>query len=101
MPHEKATYLFIALNELIMLVLHSIATRATYKEFSEVLKNHYGDHHLEAAFNSEQKRRAQLVGEPLQEFATTIKHLAHYTCVELPKHQISKEADHEFDNGIR
>jgi hypothetical protein len=44
----------------------------TYKDITEALENGYNDHHLEAAFNSQLKRRIQVTGESLEEFATAI-----------------------------
>jgi hypothetical protein len=62
-PHERASYAITALNELATHILHGVPTGATYEEVIEVLQNCYGDHHLEAAFYSELKRRTQFVGE--------------------------------------
>jgi hypothetical protein len=89
-PHTRSP----PLNESAAQILHVISTGATYEEVTEVLETHYGDHHLEAAFHFQLKRRIQLVGksqkdpaclESLQEFAAVIDHLAHRTHVELPK----------------
>jgi FKBP-type peptidyl-prolyl cis-trans isomerase (trigger factor) len=73
----------------------------TYKDVTEALENSYSDHHLEAALNSQLKRRNQLAGESLEEFATATNQLAHRTNIELPKHLISKEATCAFANRVR
>jgi hypothetical protein len=63
---EKATYLITALNEPTAHILHGVPAGVTYEEVAEVLVNRYGDHHLEAAFHSQLKRRTQLAGESLR-----------------------------------
>jgi hypothetical protein len=73
----------------------------TYEEVIAVLENRYGDHHLEEALHAQLKRRAQRVGESLQEFSAVIEHLAHHAHVELPEHCISKEATRAFADRIR
>jgi hypothetical protein len=55
------------------------------------LQNCYGDH-LEVAFHPHWKRRTQLIGESLQEFATTIDHLAHRAHVRLWEHLITNRS---------
>jgi hypothetical protein len=40
-----------------------------YEEVTEVLENHYSDQHLEDAFHLQLKRRPQLIGKSLQEYA--------------------------------
>jgi hypothetical protein len=82
-------------------ILHGIPTGATYEKVTEVLENHYSDHHLYAMFHSQPKRRTMIIRESLQEFATTNNHLTHCGHVQLPKHLISKEAAHAFVNGIK
>jgi hypothetical protein len=84
MPCEKATYLTAALNEPAAHILYGVPAGVTYEVVTEMLENHYGDYHLQAAFHSELKRRTHLVKESLQEFDTDIDHLAHHAHVELP-----------------
>jgi hypothetical protein len=100
-PHKKATYMFATLNEPAAHILHDVPTGVTYEEVAEPLENRDSDHHLEAIFHSQLKRRTQLIRESLQVFAATIDHLAHHAHVELPKHLISKEAPRAFVNGVR
>jgi hypothetical protein len=97
---RKPHYLIAAFNEPVAHVLHDVPTGATYREVTEVLKNSYGDHHLEVACRS-QLKRTQLVGESLQEFVATIDQLPHRAHVELPKHLISKNVAHVFAREIR
>jgi hypothetical protein len=82
-------------------ILHGILTRVTYNNVIEFLENSYSDHHLEAAFNSQLKRRNQLVGESLEEFATTTNQLVHHAHIQLPKHLISKDATRAFTNRVK
>jgi hypothetical protein len=82
-------------------ILHGVPTRVTYNDVTEVLENSYSDHHLEAAFISQLKRRNQLVGVSLEEFATATNQLAHHAHIELPEHLISKEATCAFANRVR
>jgi hypothetical protein len=56
---------------------------------------------VEAAFYYHLKRRTQLIGEFLQEFAIAIDHMAHGVHVDLPKHLVSKEAARAFADRIR
>jgi hypothetical protein len=84
--HEKTTYLIAALNKVAACTLHGIHTGAMYKEVTDVLENHCGDHHLEAAFLFQLKRRTRLIREPLQEFVTDIDHLADHAHVGHPEH---------------
>jgi hypothetical protein len=102
-PRKKATYIIAALNEpgCPHSIVHGVPTRATHKEVTEALRNRYGDHHLEAASYSQLKRRIQLVGESLQEFAAAIDHLVHRAHVQRHEHLISKQAAHAFAVGIR
>jgi hypothetical protein len=81
------------LNEPAAPILHNVPTGATYGEATEGLENCYGDHHLEAAFHSQLKRKTQLIRETLQEFAIAIDYLAHHAHVKLSEHLISKESD--------
>jgi hypothetical protein len=48
-PCEKATYLIAALNKPAAHILHGVPTGVTQEEVTDVIVNHYGDHHLEAA----------------------------------------------------
>lgn len=98
-PHRKATYQITALNEPPAHILHEVPTGVSYEEVTEELENHCSNHHLEAALHSQQKR-TQLVGESLQEFASTTNHLAHHAHFELPEHLISEEAAHVFVDGL-
>jgi hypothetical protein len=78
-PPEKATYLIAGYPHSTWRPYWSDVRRET-----EALDNRYSDHHLEAAFHSQLKRRTQLVGESLQEFADAIVHLAHRAHVKPP-----------------
>jgi hypothetical protein len=83
-----------------LLILHEVPAGAMYEEVTEALENHYGDHHLEAALHSQQKR-AQLIRESLHEFAAATNHLAYHAHIKMPVHLISKEAAHAFVDRIR
>lgn len=72
MPLKEVMYLHATLNEPAAHILHDICTGAMNEDVTEVLDNYYSDHHLEAVFHSQLKRRTQLIRESLQEFATTI-----------------------------
>jgi hypothetical protein len=52
-----------------------VSIGATYQESTAVLKNRYGNHHLEVAFHAQLRRRVQQPRENLQEFAAAIDHL--------------------------
>jgi hypothetical protein len=100
-PAVKTAHLIAALNEPTANILHRAPTGATYKEVTEVLKNHYWDHYLKEAFHAQLRRSVQHTREPLQEFAGTTDHLAHHAYVDLTEQLISREAAHAFADGVR
>jgi hypothetical protein len=55
------------------------------QETTEALESCYGAHHLATEYHSQLKARTQLVGESLQEFATTVEQLTHGALPGLPK----------------
>jgi hypothetical protein len=63
---------------------NGIPKSTTYEETLEALEDPSGDQHLAAAYHSLLKPRTQCVAESSQEFATTIKQLAHCTYPALP-----------------
>jgi hypothetical protein len=70
-----------------------------YKQVTEILENCYGDHHLEAAFHSQLKRRTQFVGEFLQELSAAIDHMYHHAHIGLPKHLLVKKLPVQSPTG--
>jgi hypothetical protein len=72
-----------------------------YRGIVDTLKGHYGDHQLAVACRSQLKVRTQLSSESLQEFATTIKQLAHKHPLGLLHYFIQREAAYTFINRIR
>jgi hypothetical protein len=78
--------------------LHSVTAEGTYEV---IVEGHYGDHQLATSYHFQLKARTQLSVEPLQEFATTIMHLALWGLVEQPQHFIQEEVAHAFVSRIR
>jgi hypothetical protein len=69
-----------------------------WKETIKALEDHFRDQHLATVYCSHLKRRIQLIGKPLQEFATAIKQLTYHTFPALHKKYIHREA---FVDSIR
>jgi hypothetical protein len=73
---EKSTYLIIVLQGCANNVLHGVPKGATYEEIPKALEDRFWDRHLDAAYRSQLKLRAQGVRESLQEFETGLERLA-------------------------
>jgi hypothetical protein len=64
------------------------------------MRNPFGDQHLVAMYRSQLKTRTQSIGESLQEFYTTVKHLAHRAYPVLPEDHVRREGGKAFTNGV-
>jgi hypothetical protein len=87
---EKATHLLAILLGHAADILHSVPAEATYEDTVGVLKGHYGDHQLAAAYQLQFKARTQLSSSSLQEFTMAVKQLAHWTVFGLPEDFIQR-----------
>jgi hypothetical protein len=90
MCHENSTYVITVLQGRATDVLHRVPKGATYEETFEALEDCFGDQHLATVYRSQLKARTQDVGEPLQEFATTVEQLSHHAYPTLPEDHIRR-----------
>jgi hypothetical protein len=72
-----------------------------YVKTVEGLEDRFGDQHLVTAYSTQLKTRNQIVGESLQQFATTIKLLTHPAFPALHENYVHRGPGKAFGNGIR
>jgi hypothetical protein len=95
---EKVTHLLAVLKRQAFDVLHSVPTDARYED---IVKDHYGDYQLAAAYSSQLKAKTQLCDEFQQDITASIEHLALRALVGLPQYFIHRQAAYGFVYRVR
>jgi chromosome segregation ATPase len=72
-PYIKVTHLVTTLQDLTSDVLHEVPKGVMYKETIKALEECFRNQQQATAYCAHLKKRTQLIGKPLQEFATAIK----------------------------
>jgi hypothetical protein len=81
-------------------VLNGVPKVATYEETIGALKGRFGNQHLVALYHTQLKTRTQIDGEPLHQFAITMK-LAHHAFPALHKDHVLRGAGKACTDDIR
>jgi hypothetical protein len=71
----KVTQLLAALQGWASNILHRVLQELTFKETIKDLEERFVECYLAAMYRNQLKKRTQCMGEPLQEFATTVEQL--------------------------
>jgi hypothetical protein len=71
-----------------------------YEETNGALEVWFGDQHLATGYHNQLKTQIQDSGEPLQEFATTIKQLTHFAFPAVHKDHVPRGTGKVFLNSI-
>jgi hypothetical protein len=100
-PHAEATHGLAALQDRAYDVLHEVRKEAAHKEPIRATEDRFGDQHLVIAYRTQPKTRTEILGESLQEFATTTKQLTHHASPALHEDHIRMGIGKAFINSIK